>query len=567
MEERKDNKRIQLASDDVLGEFDTAMEEIGVREKEKKTVKQAALVCLPYIDLTGVPIPQDALGLINKEEAIKNKTACFFYGESNIKIGSTNPDKEEAKKIIMKVKERFFNKKVEIYLISEHSFSALLKAYDHLPALKKTERGVQITEEDLAKYKDVKDFKEITERLKKISVSEILSLLLGAAINIEASDMHIEAGKSDVKIRFRVDGILHDAATLPMEKWDDLIARIKLVSGLKINVTNNPQDGRFMIVLGPGNDIDVRISTLPTAYGESVALRILMFSKRALSLGELGLNQDNFKILEQVISKPNGLILNTGPTGSGKTSTLYAILTKLNKEDVKVVTIEDPIEYHLDGINQSQTDEVHGYTFAKALKSFVRQDPDVIMVGEIRDFDTADTAIQSALTGHLVLSTVHTNSAAGSVPRLMSMGAKNFLVAPAINAIIGQRLVRRVCESCKEKTFLTEEQKEKIKKIFLNSAEKTKEKINLEKLDEVVFYEGRGCEKCGNIGYKGRIAIFEIIEFEEKTRRIITDNENVSEEDIEKKAIEKGMVTMAQDGIFRAMEGVTSLDEVFRVVG
>jgi type IV pilus assembly protein PilB len=558
-------QKINIASEDTLGKFDDKIKEIGINQKEKTTQAKAEETKIPYIDLASFPVSQDALALVPLKDVKESGVVCFFYGEKSLRLGVLAPENKEAQKQIEIVKDRFYNKSVEIYIISENSYNAILKAYEALPLIKEVRGGVQITEEDIEKFKGIKNFNEIGEQVQRVSVTDVLVLLMSAAINVDATDIHIEAGKETIKVRYRIDGMLHNVAKISSDKWEDLISRIKLISGLKLNVSNEPQDGRFVIALGKNEDIDVRVSTLPTAYGESVAIRLLMFSRVAVSLEELGLSEYNFKAIDRASNMPNGMILNTGPTGSGKTSTLYAILTRLNKEDTKIVTIEDPIEYHLDGINQSQTDEEAGYSFAAALKSFVRQDPDVIMVGEIRDFETVDTAIQSALTGHLVLSTIHTNSAAGSIPRLISIGAKNFLLAPAINIMIGQRLVRRVCSDCKQKITLSDDDKIRIKKEFERAGEEIKSKINLEDLESLEFHTGKGCDKCGGIGYKGRIAIFEIIEFTEKIRKEIIDNEAISEGRIQEIAMADGMSTMAQDGILKAMNGITSLEEVFRV--
>jgi type IV pilus assembly protein PilB len=558
-------KKINIASEETLGKFDDKIREIGINEKEKNTQAKADEIKVPYMDLSSFPVSQDALALIPLGEVKKHGIVCFFYGEKSLRLGVLSPENKEAQKQIEIIKDRFYNKDIEIYLISENSYKTILKAYEALPLIKEVRGGVQITEEDIKKFENIKDFKEIGEQVQRVSVTDVLVLLMSAAINIDATDIHIEAGKETIKIRYRIDGILHDVTKLSSDKWEDFISRIKLISGLKLNVSDEPQDGRFVIAIGEKEDIDVRVSTLPTAYGESVAIRLLMFSRVAVSLEELGLSEYNFKAIDKASNMPNGMILNTGPTGSGKTSTLYAILTRLNKEDTKIVTIEDPIEYHLDGINQSQTNEEAGYNFAAALKSFVRQDPDVIMVGEIRDFATVDTAIQSALTGHLVLSTIHTNSAAGSIPRLISIGAKNFLLAPAINIMIGQRLVRRICPNCKQEKELSDDDKIRIKKEFEKAGDEVRKKINLENIDSIDFYAGKGCDRCSGIGYKGRIAIFEIIEFTEKIRKEIIANEAISEGRIQDMATEDGMSTMAQDGILKAMDGITSLEEIFRV--
>ncbi|MCD4706084.1 GspE/PulE family protein [bacterium] len=566
MSDTTNRKKVQLASDETIDDFNVKIKEIDVKEKEEFIKSDAKELNFAYINLFGFPISQDALKIIDKADSEKYKIVCFFYGDRQMRLGVVNPKEKKIQDFIAKIKDIFFNKEIFVYLISEHSFKTAFSGYLKLPEMKKKDEGVQITGKDLEKFKDIKNFQDIAEQIKKISLTDIVSLLLGVAINIDTSDIHIEAEKDGVKVRFRVDGILHDVTVLPKEKWKVLISRIKLVSGLKINVNDKPQDGRFTVFIDK-EQIDIRISTLPTAFGESVAIRILMFSRKMLTIKELGLSDESSKILEKGISSPNGMILNTGPTGSGKTTTLYSVLTKLNKEGIKIITIEDPIEYRLEGINQSSVNSDSGYTFTKAIRSLVRQDPDIIMVGEIRDIDTADTAIQSALTGHLVLSTVHTNSASGAVARLLSMGVKDFLLVPALNTIMAQRLVWRICPHCKEKMKLDDEIIEKIKNIFVQSSKQAQEKINLDKLKEMDFYKGKGCDKCGNIGYKGRLGIFEIIDFDKEVKDTILSDKNISEAKMQELATSKGMITMAQDGIFKAINGITTVEEVFRVSG
>ena len=364
--------------------------------------------------------------------------------------------------------------------------------------------------------------------------------------------------EKDIKIRFRVDGVLADAAALPKEQWSKVISRIKLLSGLKINVTDIPQDGRFTIFVKDGK-IDVRVSCLPTSYGESVVMRLLMPSSAGLSFDGLGLWEPAYSQLKTQTERPNGMIITTGPTGSGKTTTLYSVLQKLNTPETKIITIEDPIEYQVPGINQSQVSEK--YTFAKGLRSIVRQDPDVIMVGEIRDLETAEIAIQAALTGHLVLSTIHTNDASGTIPRLLSMGVKPFLLAPSINAMVGQRLVRRICESCKREHQLSEDERSRVAEIMQNvpAAE-----LHGRDWTKATFYKSDGCETCQGLGYKGRIGIYEVMAMNAEIEKFIQAGK-VSEFDIRALAVQNGMATMAQDGIIKAMAGITSVDEVLRV--
>jgi len=327
-----------------------------------------------------------------------------------------------------------------------------------------------------------------------------------------------------------------------------------------MNITDRPQDGRFTIYLEK-EKIDVRVSCLPTSYGESVVMRLLLSSSIGLGFEKLGFRKEVLNLLKQQIKRPNGMIITTGPTGSGKTTTLYAILNELNDKETKIITLEDPVEYRLQGINQSQVDKSKNYTFAKGLRSILRQDPDVVMVGEIRDLETSEIAVQAALTGHLVISTLHTNDAAGALPRLLSMGVKPFLLAPSINAVIGQRLVRKICDKCKKEISIPLEQMEKVKKILLEIPVNSMIKIDLDKLK---FYKGEGCEACQGLGYKGRMGIYEVFTIDSDIEKEILSGQ-LSEYKMKELTKAQGMITMVQDGVLKALEGITSIDEVFRV--
>ncbi|OGL90313.1 hypothetical protein A3I45_02600 [Candidatus Uhrbacteria bacterium RIFCSPLOWO2_02_FULL_53_10] len=361
-------------------------------------------------------------------------------------------------------------------------------------------------------------------------------------------------------MRYRIDGVLQNVATIEKDRWKQLASRIKLVAGLKLNITDRPQDGRFTIRFG-GQNVDVRTSTLPTAHGESVVMRLLVPTAINLEFAQLGFRKNVFEKLQREIVKPNGMIITTGPTGSGKTTTLYAILKQLNKPEVKIITLEDPVEYKLEGINQSQIDHSKDYTFSAGLRSILRQDPDIVMVGEIRDKETAETAIQAALTGHLLLSTIHTNDASGAVPRFLSMGVEPALLAPALRVIMGQRLVRKLCEACREQTQLTPEVSERVASIVAAIPEASGETVDLATVN---WYRAKGCEKCGNSGYKGRIGIYELMVVDGVVEERIRTG-SVTDKDMLAIGQEQGMVTMVQDGILKAIDGQTSVDEVFRV--
>lgn len=557
-----DRIKIKISSDETAQKLTQKISEIDYKKHEDLVREKAKKLGLPYINLKGFPINSEALILIEEAEARQFKAVCFFYDEIKINIAIVDPALAGLEEFLKKLKAGH-RAEQKIFLISETSLKFILSLYANLPAPKKMAKGLEIKEQDLKKYqKDFTNLSQLNEMIQQANMTEILTLVVASAVQLEASDIHIEAEEKEVKIRFRLDGVLHSVANLPIKIWPQVVARIKLISGLKINIDDKPQDGRFTIFMARDR-LDVRVSVFPTAYGESVVLRLLLYSRAGLSFDSLGLRPEVYQLLELELNRPNGMLLTTGPTGSGKTTTLYAILVELNQSDTKLITIEDPIEYQLTGITQSQIDEKRGHTFAKALRAVVRQDPDIIMIGEIRDLETGEAAVQAALTGHFVLSTVHTNSAAAAVPRLISLGVKPFLLAPALNVVMGQRLVRKICSSCKEETKLSAEEAEKVKKLIETLPEKYKGRYPSDPA-KIKFLKGKGCDKCQGIGFKGRIGIFEIMRINNEIRELILAKD-MPEHKIFEVAFKDGMLTMAQDGVLKAAEGITSIDEVFRV--
>jgi len=554
--------KVTLQTQETKNALEEKMKELEIKHQEEVVQAKAQSFGVPYISLVGMLIMADALAVIPEEDAMKYGVLSFFYKQNeNWKLGVLNyPISEETQAYIKTISDKE-KLQPEIYLISEESLNRAKKLYASVPKYTEIQSGVNITEEDLKKYEsELSDFRQLNEKMLQVNISDIITLIIAAALKFRSSDIHIEAEEKDVKVRFRIDGLLHDAATLPADFWKKLISRIKLIAGLKINVSDVPQDGRFTIFMTE-DKIDVRVSALPTSYGESVVMRLLKSSAASLAFVDLGLRGLAQKRLAEEVQKTNGMIITTGPTGSGKTTTLYAILNKLNDSETKIITLEDPVEYKLKGINQSQIDHSKGYTFADGLRSILRQDPDIVMVGELRDFETADVAINAALTGHLVISTIHTNSAAGAIPRFMAMGVKPFLLAPALNAVIGQRLCRRVCDACKEEIKLDEETLQKVLAELKQIPEAAGEKIDFNNLK---FYKGKGCDKCSGLGYKGRIGIYEIFTMNPEVEAVILSGQ-LSEYVIQDIARKSGMVTMMQDGLLKCLDGITTVDEVFRV--
>ncbi|MBI4262444.1 type II/IV secretion system protein [Candidatus Uhrbacteria bacterium] len=541
-------------------QFQAKMADIASKAAERHAQALAERLGLGYIQLEHFPITPEALALIAEGDARAWNVVPIYRTINSIRVAAFNPELPEVQALIATLNATY-HAPVEVLVTSEASLERSWKLYATLPKIREIKTGLTISEADLAHYtQSIQSFHDLHDQLQKVSTTEQVTLVIAGAMQTRASDIHIEAAEKEVLVRYRIDGMLHDAATLPKEAWKQLIARLKLLATLKLNVMSQPQDGRFTIEASAGN-IDVRVSTLPTAFGESVVIRLLMSNISGYAFEDLGVRGIAYEQLKKEIERPNGMIITTGPTGSGKTTTLYAIVNKLNRPEVKIITIEDPIEYHLKGINQSQVDPRKGYTFAEGMRSIVRQDPDVVMVGEIRDLETAETTIQAALTGHLVLSTIHTNSAAGSIPRLLSLGAKPFLVAPALNAMIGQRLVRRICTDCKEVMTLAEDALERAKKTLETLSPASGSTVDWA---TAKFYRGKGCDACQNLGYKGRIGIYEIMVMNKEIEKLILSG-SASEYDFQDAAMKVGMVTMIQDGLLKALDGITTVDEVFRV--
>ncbi len=539
------------------------MTAIKLQDLERLTQQRATELNLPYLDLTGFPIAPEILALLSREEAEKNRTVVFLKQDDEMRIATSEPGAA-----VQAIAERLATQErvnIQTYLVSDASLATALKLYDALPEIKEVIFGLRIDEASLAKYEqEISNFRDLQEKITHVSTTDTITLMLGAALKSGASDIHVEAEEDDVKLRFRIDGLLQDAARLPREAWKQMISRLKLLAGVKMNVEGLPQDGRITIYL-TNEKIDIRVSFLPTAFGESIVMRILRPKTISLDFTNLGVRGKAWEQLKREIERPNGMIITTGPTGSGKTTTLYAILKQLNQPEVKIITLEDPIEYKLNGINQSQIDHSKNYDFSKGLRSILRQDPDIVMVGEIRDLETAEIAIQAALTGHLVVSTIHTNSAAGAIPRFLSMGVKPFLLAPAINAIIGQRLVRRLCQTCMVPAQLDPAMLAQAKSVLSQIPKNSGVAPDLEHL---TFYgpppEKNTCPTCAGLGYRGRVGVYEVMVMSKEVENLILTG-NVSEYQMADIAATQGMITMAQDGLLKALDKLTSVEEVLRV--
>ena len=559
---QKTNSPVSATAKNVEEKFENKMVDIKKKELEILAESYAFNIGLPHINLMNFPITQEALKQIPKEIAESLGVVCFFVSQDEFRLGALDPEKAGVKDLLEELSKKRYGNGL-LYVISEVSFKKVLKLYDNLPNLKPITKDLDIKVEDLQKVQaDVNDFTSVQKLLDSSNTTDMLTIILGAGLKVDASDVHVETEQNRVIVRFRLDGILQDVSELSKDIFQKLISRIKLISALKININNKPQDGRFTIHL-PEYDVDVRVSTIPTVFGESVVMRLLVQKQADLTLENLGFSERDLKVLSEEIKRPNGMIITTGPTGSGKTTTLYSILKILNKPGVKIITLEDPVEYRMEGVNQSQIDHSKNYDFATGLRSILRQDPDIVMVGEIRDAETAEISVQAALTGHLMLSTLHTNNAFGAIPRFLSMGTQPFLLAPSLNCVMGQRLVRRLCDSCRlEVSF--KDFDEHTQSRLLEQAGKMPEKFRVD-VKNTRFYKAVGCKDCNNIGYKGRIGIYEVFVVNKDLEQIILSGQ-VSEVSVEQMVKAQDMTTMVQDGILKASQGITSIEEVFRVI-
>lgn len=513
---------------------------------------------MPLFKVKAEEIPSDILDLISEEAAVNYKMAPLFRKGNSVGVGMIYPENILAMNAL-----RFLSRKgnfnYEIYLITFSDLGNILKQHRTLKGEAKkvlTELGKERSETPPDLRRDASSVKIIDEA----PIIKMVLVILRHAIEGNASDIHIEPGREKLNIRFRQDGVLHLSIFLPLSIHPSVVSRIKILSNLKIDENRIPQDGRFSIKI-VGKEIDFRVATFPTLYGEKVELRVLDQTEGVKSFDKLGLRGRNLALIQEAIKSPHGLVLSSGPTGSGKTTTLYAFLRTLNRENVNIVTIEDPIEYSIDGINQSQVKSEIGYTFSSALRQILRQDPNIIMVGEVRDEETASLVIHSALTGHIVLSTLHTNSAVGTIPRLIDMGVRPFLIPSTLRIAISQRLIRTLCNRCKKKMTIEGKIKNYILEQLKNMPAETKKEVKIS--DSLVAYKANGCELCNFSGYAGRMGLFEVLSMTDELSELIL--KTPAEGLILNMAQKQGMLTMIQEGIIKVLAGETTIDEIVRV--
>lgn len=529
------------------------LSELKHEEEEKRAKDLAEKLNLPYVNLALIPIDPNDLTIIPQAKAQQGILAIARKLGLVLQIAVQDPQNQKTKEIIQELQNQGYQCKIFIT-----SLSNLQKAWQqYQTALRSSKevslRGVfNIDQKELAQFKkSLATIQELSRKINSLSTSQLLTIILAGAIEMKASDIHLEPSKENIRLRYRIDGLLQDIASFPVKEYNFLLSRIKTLSDLLLNVHDTSQDGRFSIKISE-QIIDIRVSVLPSKSGESIVMRLLGMAAIKLELKELGIRPEFLKIIQNQITQPNGMILTTGPTGSGKTTTLYACLNYVNKSGTKIITVEDPIEYQLAGITQTQVSQRKGQTFAKSLTSIVRQDPDILMIGEIRDQESAEIAIQFALTGHLVFSTIHTNQAAGAIPRLLNMKALPESLSSSVNLLMAQRLIRKLCPECKKPHQPDKEISQIIKKV-------------ISPVPANKFYQAQGCSKCYGLGYQGRVGVFEFLPVSQSIKKLILNKAAAFE--IQKQAQSEGMVIMLQDALFKAIEGITSIEEVERVFG
>lgn len=539
---KNESKRRQEAPEKVISQM-------GWISEENLVAAKAEVIGVGYVDLSKKPVSPEVLAYLPEEVAKRFTVIPIAKDADTLSVAMVDPLDLQSLEFLEK-KSGFA---IRPYIATADSINrTIAEQYTQSlsaevgEALKEATPGIALG--------PIAPTGSVSGVLGQAPVARIVSTLLEYGIKIRASDIHIEPLENETRIRFRVDGILHEKLILPRRIHDAIISRIKILSSMKIDEKRLPQDARFNFKIGQ-EEIDLRISTMPTAFGEKTVMRLLKKTGGVPSLSELGLRANALKRLEENILRPHGIILICGPTGSGKTTTLYSILSKLNSTKVNIITLEDPIEYQIQGVNQVQVNTAAGLTFASGLRSFLRQDPNIIMVGEVRDVETTELAIQAALTGHLVFSTLHTNNAAGALPRLLDLKAEPYLVSSTTTCVVGQRVVRRICPTCKTSRAITDE-------VFATLTQVLGQVQQLNR-DQVKLFVGRGCRDCNNTGYLGRVGIYEVLVISDKIAQMILRRDTAQH--IEDQAVVEGMLTMKQDGFLKVIEGITTIEEVLRV--
>ena len=541
----------QATGESPVGSINREFEERAVAERAQK-------MGMNYIDIAKVRINPDHLKVISGQDANQSLVIPFFKLGKKLRLAIVHPTNPGTQAIIRKLKDEGYA--INVNLASETGLREALPAYKQIEGPTPIEAKNIIDESKIASYQEeIENLTSLREKVQSVTAEEALNFINVGALKTGASDIHYQPEEGTVVVRFRIDGVLQEVLQIDRGTYNYISNQLKYKAGMKLNVNTIPQDGRYFFTVNE-RKIDVRVSSIPTEYGESFVCRLLDSKKKSLGFEELGFEARNLELLNKALTLPNGMVLVTGPTGSGKTTTLYSLLNQFNQPENKIITLEDPIEYHKTGITQSQINEKRGYTFGSGLRAILRQDPDIVMIGEIRDEDTAETAAQAALTGHILLSTLHTNSAIETVPRLLNIGLKPFMIAPSLSIVMAQRLVRKICPYCAQQEPVNEGERkaltaaiEEIKKIYPEA------NLSL----PPTLPRGKGCEKCSNTGYLGQLSVAEMFENNDELKDKILSGAPTSE--LFKAIRADGMLTMGEDGILKVLRGITTLDEIERV--
>lgn len=535
------------------------VDQINRNFKEKAISERAAAMHMDYVNIGAMPINPDYLNLISREDAHESFLVPFFRIGKKIRIAIAHPTNQKALALIKKFKEDGYQ--ININLATEEGVLEALKNYES-SEFQETDKPVEniFDESQIAAYEqEIEGLQQLKDKLSSVTAEEALNLVNVGAIKTGASDIHYQPEDTHTTVRFRIDGVLQDIFQMDKKTYEYLVNQLKYKCKMKLNIATEPQDGRFYFNFNK-RKIDVRVSALPTEYGETFVLRLLDSGKKALTFENMGYSGRNLTLAKSATDISNGMVLVTGPTGSGKTTMLYAMLRIFNTPEAKVITLEDPIEYHIENVAQSQINEKRGYTFGSGLRAILRQDPDVVMLGEIRDKETAETAAQAALTGHVLLSTLHTNSAVETIPRLLNIGLQPYMVAPAINTIVAQRLVRVLCKECAREEATADSERAEIEKVIVGIRTVAPD-MQLEVPG--LMKKSVGCAKCSHTGYSGQTAIAETFVFDDNIRDLILQNKSTHE--IFEAARAQGMLTLKEDGVLKVIAGITTLEEIYRV--
>jgi type IV pilus assembly protein PilB len=520
---------------------------------------KSQLLKVPYKEVDVQSITDEVLKTIPETTVRNFKVVPLEFRNDLLVVGMVNPEDQKAQEAL-KFIARQLRVNLGVYLVPMSLWELVLRRYSpYRSEVEAAVKSISAFGKKTSLASQIVQLEAGQTGAEDAPIVKIVASTLKEAVFEKASDIHIEPQRNRLRIRFRIDGELQEVASMPIELHQPIVSRVKVLSNLKIDETRIPQDGRFRTML-LGRDIDFRVATFPTPVGEKVAIRVLDPTVGLKGLNELGLMGRNLKIIEEGIQKPYGMVLITGPTGSGKTTTLYALMQELNNDSVNIVSLEDPVEYYMDGLNQSQVHPEIGYDFASGLRQILRQDPDIIMVGEIRDNETAALAVHAALTGHIVLSTLHTNNAIGVIPRLIDMKVDSFLIPASVNLMVGQRLLPKICQQCKQEKQLTSDLQKELEEVIQGISQEDRK--NFEISPPYKVYESKGCDACKGKGVSGRIAIFEILQMTPELAEIIS--KKGGELDILKEAKRQGMITLRQDGVIKALKGLVSLETVLR---